>query len=56
MIYQILLGSRELFYFLKLVKLKACAVAVDLLQQPLLCLLLGLGTAGGQHQQQCTGE
>ena len=55
-LYQLLLGGRKLFYFIKRIKMDACAVAVDLLQQPLFCLLLGLGTAGGQHQQQCTGE
>ena len=41
---QLLLGGRKLFYFIKRIKMDACAVAVDLLQQPLLCLLLGLGT------------
>ena len=53
-----LLGGRELFYFIKRRKLDAFAVAGDLAQQPLLCLLLGLGhsPAGGQRQQQRTGE
>ncbi|WP_346352733.1 hypothetical protein PXW01_14680 [Faecalibacterium taiwanense] len=42
LLYPDLLGIRELFYFLKRrSKLKGRAVAGDLAQQPLLCLLLG---------------
>ena len=60
LLYPDLLGIRELFYFLKRrSKLKGRAVAVDLAQQPLLCLLLRRkrrSPAGGQRQQQRTGE
>lgn len=59
LLYPDLLGIRELFYFKRRSKLKGRAVAVDLAQQPLLCLLLRRkrrSPAGGQRQQQRTGE